>query len=131
MARVTVEDCVKKVEDRFELVVLAARRAKDIYAGAPLTIERNDEKNTVLSLREIADDKISVDELRGKMVKFFQRETEVDDDLYVDDETSTEAVSQPIEKIAALDTKEAKNTLIDNAFAGEMSFSEDNLHVKD
>jgi len=128
MARVTVEDCVSKVDDRFELVVLASRRAKDIYAGAPLTIDRNDEKNTVLSLREIADDKVSVDELRGKMVKSFQRETIVDDDLYIDDETSTEAVSQPIEKIGGLTSTDSK---ADEAFSDGTSFSEDNLDVKD
>ncbi len=74
MARVTVEDCVEKVADRFELVALAAQRAKDIAAGAPLKIERNHEKNTVLSLREIAADLVDPEDLRENIIKHHQRE---------------------------------------------------------
>jgi DNA-directed RNA polymerase subunit omega len=77
MARVTVEDCIEKVADRFELVALAAQRAKDISAGAELKLERNEEKNTVLALREIAADLVQVEDLRENLVRHFQREHEV------------------------------------------------------
>jgi DNA-directed RNA polymerase subunit omega len=64
MARVTVEDCVEKVPNRFELVLLAAQRARDLHSGAALTIERDNDKNPVVALREIAAASVSLDELR-------------------------------------------------------------------
>jgi len=64
MARVTVEDCVDKVPNRFELVALAAHRARMIAAGAPITVERENDKNPVVALREIADESVRPDELR-------------------------------------------------------------------
>ena len=65
MARVTVEDCVPKVPNRFELVLLAAQRAREITAGGPLTLDRDDDKNPVVALREIAEETISLDHLKG------------------------------------------------------------------
>ncbi len=131
MARITVEDCVDKVDDRFELVAIAARRAKDISSGAALTIERNDEKNTVLALREIADEKVSVDTLRAKIVGGYQRQREIDDDLLVDDEGSTEATFTPEEHIGMLDTPPTEEQENDFVSSGEFSFAEDNLDVTD
>ncbi|PCJ29732.1 MAG: DNA-directed RNA polymerase subunit omega [Rickettsiales bacterium] len=79
MARVTVEDCVEKIPNRFELVVLASRRTKDIAAGFPLTIDRDNDKNPVVSLREIAADKIDIDLLREKQIANLQKNNQVDD----------------------------------------------------
>ena len=79
MARVTVEDCVDKVPNRFELVMLAAHRAREIAAGAPLTIDRDNDKNPVVSLREIADETQSADELRERMIESYQTQIEVDE----------------------------------------------------
>ena len=79
MARVTVEDCVVKVPNRFELVMLAAHRARDIAAGAPLTIERDNDKNPVVALREIADETIPVDHMRESLIKGMQKLVEVDE----------------------------------------------------
>ncbi len=73
MARVTVEDCVKQVSNRFELVLLASRRARDINAGAPLTVEKDNDKSTVVSLREIADDTLNLDTLREEVVTGLQK----------------------------------------------------------
>jgi DNA-directed RNA polymerase subunit omega len=73
MARVTVEDCVLKVPNRFELVLLAAQRAREITAGAPLTLDRDDDKNPVVALREIADETIALDHLRGSVVRGMQK----------------------------------------------------------
>lgn len=79
MARVTVEDCVDKVPNRFELVMLAAHRAREISAGGPLTVERDNDKNPVVSLREIADETQTADELRERMIESHQTQIEVDE----------------------------------------------------
>jgi DNA-directed RNA polymerase subunit omega len=81
MARVTIEDCVEKVADRFELVAVAAQRAKNILSGAELTIERKGEKDTVISLREIGDGTVEISSLREDLVKSYQRERAVFEDL--------------------------------------------------
>lgn len=79
MARVTVEDCVDKVPNRFELVMLASYRAREISAGAPLTIDRDNDKNPVVSLREIADETQQADDLRERMIESHQTQIEVDE----------------------------------------------------
>lgn len=79
MARVTVEDCVDKVQNRFELVLLAAHRAREIAAGAPLTVERDNDKNPVVALREIADETQSAEDLRERTIEAFQTQNEVDE----------------------------------------------------
>ena len=79
MARVTVEDCVTKVPNRFELVLLAAQRARDIAAGAPLTVEKDNDKNPVIALREIADDTVGLDHLQNAVVRGMQKTVEVDE----------------------------------------------------
>lgn len=79
MARVTVEDCVLKVPNRFELVMMAAQRARDISAGAPLTVEKDNDKNPVIALREIADETVTLESLRESLIKERQRIPEADD----------------------------------------------------
>ncbi|WP_424944444.1 DNA-directed RNA polymerase subunit omega [Aliiroseovarius crassostreae] len=79
MARVTVEDCVDKVPNRFELVMLAAHRAREISAGAEITVDRDNDKNPVVSLREIADETQTADELRERMIESHQTQIEVDE----------------------------------------------------
>jgi DNA-directed RNA polymerase subunit omega len=79
MARVTVEDCVLKVPNRFELVLLAAQRAREITSGAPLTLDRDDDKNPVVALREIADETVALEHLRGAVVRGMQKHVEIDE----------------------------------------------------
>ncbi|KQI70288.1 DNA-directed RNA polymerase subunit omega [Loktanella sp. DSM 29012] len=79
MARVTVEDCVDKVPNRFELVMLAAHRAREIAAGSPVTVSRDNDKNPVVSLREIADETQQADDLRERMIEANQTQIEVDE----------------------------------------------------
>jgi DNA-directed RNA polymerase subunit omega len=79
MARVTVEDCVIKVPNRFELVLLAAQRAREISSGAPLSVDRDDDKNPVVALREIADDTVGLDHLRTAVVRGMQKHVEIDE----------------------------------------------------
>jgi DNA-directed RNA polymerase subunit omega len=79
MARVTVEDCVEKVPNRFELVMVAAQRSREISAGAEPRLERDNDKNPVVALREIADEKVSPEELHNSLVQSLQRHVEVDE----------------------------------------------------
>jgi len=79
MARVTVEDCVVKVPNRFELVLLAAQRAREITSGAPLSIDRDDDKNPVVALREIADETVALDHLKMSVVRGMQKHVEIDE----------------------------------------------------
>src|SRR5215469_9523530 len=79
MARVTVEDCVVKVPNRFDLVLVAAQRAREITAGAPLTLDRDDDKNPVVALREIADETVPVDRLQDQLIRGMQKHVEIDE----------------------------------------------------
>lgn len=79
MARVTVEDCVDKVPNRFELVMLAAHRAREIAAGSPITVARDNDKNPVVSLREIAEETQQADVLRERMIEANQTQIEIDE----------------------------------------------------
>lgn len=79
MARITVEDCVTKIPNRFELVMLAAQRARDVSAGAPLTVERDNDKNPVVALREIADDTLDLDHLRYELIHGLRRHVEIEE----------------------------------------------------
>ncbi|HEY1720859.1 MAG TPA: DNA-directed RNA polymerase subunit omega [Magnetospirillaceae bacterium] len=79
MARVTVEDCVLKIPNRFELVLLAGQRARGISAGGKLTVERDNDKNPVVALREIADETVSFDSLRNELVQGLQKHVEPDE----------------------------------------------------
>jgi DNA-directed RNA polymerase subunit omega len=79
MARVTVEDCIDKVENRFELVLLASHRARLISQGASITIDRDNDKNPVVALREIADETLSPDDLKEVLIHSLQKHVEVDE----------------------------------------------------
>src|SRR6056297_986122 len=79
MARVTTEDCVDKVPNRFDLVMLAAHRAREISAGGPLTVDRDRDKNPVVALREIAEETQQADDLRERMIESQQTQIEVDE----------------------------------------------------
>ncbi len=79
MARVTVEDCVDKIPNRFELVLLAAHRARQISTGSAIAVEPENDKNPVISLREIADRKLPPDDLRESLIHSIQKNVEVDE----------------------------------------------------
>ena len=79
MARVTVEDCIEKVPNRFGLVLLAGHRARNIANGAPLTLDRDNDKNPVVALRQIAAETQPVDDLRERMIESTQTQIEVDE----------------------------------------------------
>ena len=79
MARVTVEDCIDKVDNRFELVLLASHRARQISQGAPITVDRDKDKNPVVALREIADEMVSPEDLKEDLIHSLQKHVEVDE----------------------------------------------------
>ena len=79
MARVTVEDCVLKVPNRFELVMVAAQRARNLGAGATLTVDRDNDKNPVIALREIAEGKVDLEALENSLIRGLQKVVETDE----------------------------------------------------
>ncbi|MGV8939554.1 MAG: DNA-directed RNA polymerase subunit omega [Allorhizobium sp.] len=79
MARVTVEDCIDKIDNRFELVLLASHRARQISQGAPITIDRDKDKNPVVALREIADETLSPGDLKEDLIHSLQKHVEIDE----------------------------------------------------
>ena len=79
MARVTVEDCIDKVENRFDLVLLASHRARAVSSGAQIPVARDNDKNPVVALREIADSKLSPDDLKEDLIHALQKHVEVDE----------------------------------------------------
>ena len=99
MARVTIEDCLEKVDDRFELVSLASQRAKDISSGAEITIDRNGEKDTVISLREIATGNVTIEDLREEIVNYHQKERQ----------TISEFTEAPVQGSSSDDSIEIEN----------------------
>jgi DNA-directed RNA polymerase subunit omega len=104
MARVTVEDCVVKVPNRFELVLLAAQRAREIASGAPLSVDRDDDKNPVVALREIADGTVALAHLREAVVRGMQKHVELDEaeeahELEID--TSVFGFTPPVGSLSA------------------------------
>ena len=101
MARVTVEDCIDKVSNRFDLVLLAAHRAREISSGSTLTVERDNDKNPVVALREIADETVTAGKLRESSIESLQRQIEIDEPE--DDEMSL-LVSQEVDE--PIDSKE-------------------------
>ncbi len=79
MARVTVEDCIDKVENRFDLVLLAAHRSRMVSNGAPITVGRDNDKNPVVALREIAEETVAPDDLKEELIHSLQKYVEVDE----------------------------------------------------
>jgi DNA-directed RNA polymerase subunit omega len=100
MARVTVEDCVDKVTNRFDLVLLAAQRARQISGGAELTLDRDRDKNPVVALREIAEETVLPDDLRETLVGSLQR-VQVDDEDTPDEIGSLSASAEALRLTAA------------------------------
>ncbi len=129
MARVTVEDCILHIPNRFELVLLASTRAKQITSGNPLTIERDNDKDGVVSLREIADQTISLEALEeGLIQSFFKRPISdiADKKLLTKGEEIPAEVEEAFKDAAShITVKEA----VDNE--DSMSFSEENIETED
>lgn len=123
MARVTVEDCILKIPNRFELVLLAAQRARDVASGAPITLERDNDKNPVVALREIADESIGLEQVKNSLIKGMQKHVEIDEpeeDKEVDAETQQ---SWPVDQPPAEGEELAEEA------ADDEELGEDDLYV--
>jgi DNA-directed RNA polymerase subunit omega len=126
MARVTVEDCILNIPNRFDLVVTAAQRAKQISSGMPLTIDRDNDKDAVVSLREIADKTIDLSLVNEEVIQHFQKKVGFDPSDRIEDETdfaSTNLIHEAFD-----DAQQFMNTADQ---AGGMSFVEENVEVDD
>jgi len=122
MARITVEDCVDKFPSRFELVLVASQRARELHSGEPPTIDKDNDKNTVIALREIADTTIPIEKMKENLIEGFQKVTindEEDENLEIksleekNDEPNEELISdsnsQTEEEIKKLTLAEDKD----------------------
>ena len=95
MARITVEDCIDKFESRFELVLVASNRARKLHSGENPTVEKDNDKSTVIALREIADETLSIDSLKDKLIEEYQTVSPLDEDeLSLDYSGSETAISE-------------------------------------
>lgn len=125
MARVTVEDCITKIPNRFELVMVAAQRAKDISSGAKLTVEKDNDKNGVIALREIAEDTISVEDIQKSLVTSMQKYTEIQET----EEEELEIIAAEKE-LADLD-EDFLNTAIEDPAAVQVKNDDDDFDIAD
>lgn len=114
MARITVEDCVLKIPNRFDLVLVAAQRARDVSAGATLTLDRDNDKNPVVALREIAEETVEPETLRQSLIQSLQRHVEQDEPE--DEDPDVLSLGQGL---GAMKPEEAQNrrTLVDEEIA--------------
>lgn len=126
MARVTVEDCVEKVPNRYELLMVAAQRAKDIEAGSPLQVDRDNDKNSVVALREIAENKVSIEELQHSLVMNLQKYVEVEEP----EEEELEIIAAEKE-LAELDSQFDSSMLLDADINESMQIHDDSVDMDD
>lgn len=127
MARVTVEDCIEHVPNRFELVLIAAQRAKQIAAGNPLTIDRDNDKDAVVSLREIADQTVSLENLKEDAINSFSKRRH--DERRLPPRKSEKSEDEIQEAFA--DAQQHINTKPEEGEASGMSFGDENIDIAD
>lgn len=130
MARVTVEDCIQHVENRFELVLVASQRAKSIASGAALTIERNGEKDPVIALREIGKETVEVPQLRETLITGYQTRADLDvipqEDTIGQEEAARVFAADEMKSLQVADYDDENVTDSD-----DMSFAEENVQADD
>jgi len=127
MARVTVEDCILNIPNRFDLVITAAQRAKQIASGVPLTIDRDNDKDAVVSLREIAEKTIDLNIVQEEIVQNFQRKSTFE--THEEEEATLEQRNRELDEAF----EGARQFIIDQPtqLPGSLSFVEDNIEVED
>ena len=111
MARITVEDCIDKFDSRFELVLVASNRARKLHSGEEPTVERDNDKNTVIALREIADETISADEFKQHLVEEYQTVSPIDEEelsLEFNEDSNDDAEYSDEDSLVSKNTDEVK-----------------------
>ncbi len=126
MARVTVEDCILNIPNRFDLVVTAAQRSKQIASGMPLTIDRDNDKDGVVALREIADKTIDLSIVKEELIQHFQKKHGFDPMDSIEDEDASSMHAHTDEVFAGTQQFAASD-----AQSNGMSFVEENIEVED
>lgn len=127
MARVTVEDCITKIPNRFELLLLAAHRARAIASGETLTVERDNDKNPVIALREIAEESIDLEELSERVIQGLQKHVEIDEpdeedlSLLMPTQGWGEAETAPVESAVDVEVAESSGDEADQIVEAESS----------
>ncbi|MEQ9116330.1 MAG: DNA-directed RNA polymerase subunit omega [Rickettsiales bacterium] len=111
MARVTVEDCMDKLDSRFELVTIASYRAKEINKGAKSLVENDNDKNAVLALREIASEKIDPQQLKEKFIQTLRRDYNPD---LIDEEPNDNISKEASEEVSSLEVSEDDSIVVEN-----------------
>ena len=119
MARVTVEDCIDKLPNRYELVLVAAQRAKDIGAGSMIMVDRDNDKNSVVALREISENRVSIEDLQESLVKNQQKLVEIQEP----EDAEVEIISAEKE-LAALDSQFSSDMISDEDLNNVMQIHE-------
>lgn len=120
MARVTVEDCIDKIPNRYDLVLIAAQRAKDIAAGSRIQVERDNDKNSVVALREISENKVSIEDLQRSLVMGLQKYVEVEEP----EDEEVEILSAEKE-LADLDEQFSSDMITDEDLNNSMQIHDD------
>ena len=124
MARITVEDCIDKFDSRFELVLVASNRARKLHSGEEPTVERDNDKNTVIALREIADETISAEIFKQNLVEEYQTVSPIDEEElaleFNEENTDDEAESEKLSEVSA-ETDETNVSEVDNEDNSEIN----------
>ena len=136
MARITVEDCIDKFDSRFELVLVASNRARKLHSGEEPTVERDNDKNTVIALREIADETISAEVFKQNLVEEYQTVSPIDEEELAlefneentDDESDSEKLSDVSPETDETDISEVDNE--DNSETNNDAESENNTEIE-
>ncbi len=131
MARITVEDCIDKFPSRFELVLVASNRARKIHAGEDPTVEIDNDKYTVIALREIAEETITAEQLKTDLIEEYQTSTFADDeDIYEnknEDENSSDEAQSEISELEINETTQDEKNIVQPGEATPIETSKDNL----
>ena len=127
MARITVEDCIDKFPSRFELVLVASNRARKLYSGEKATVEIDNDKNTVIALREIADETVSKDQLKNDLISEYQTNTFSEDEEIVEIEDNSEEVETHENEVIDNDTEKNKDNENQDINEASTETSNDNL----
>ena len=120
MARITVEDCLKKIDNQYDLVLLAKERTSQLNSGAEMLVEKNNDKNTVIALREIGEGKLSIDELKKNAVLRLRKEPNESDEEVIEEEVSNDDFEKEYKgevsksAVAILPSKRMRKTPIQN-----------------
>ena len=138
MARVTVEDCVEKVPNRFRLVMLAAQRARELSVGAQITVDRDNDKNPVVALREIADETLKVSDIEEELIQGLQRHADTDDPeeeaaalLAVEEELTASAEADAFGAVLEDDEFSDVEKLFDDAMDSDLAAEEGDAEGED